>query len=78
VHIRPAVRTGRSDTHPLKIYGDIVRACTKEKGFTGVTFWGYSDKYSWRNRPNAKAYPLLFDEDMKPKPAFFAVREAFD
>jgi endo-1,4-beta-xylanase len=60
-----------------KIYGDIVRACTKEKGFTGVTFWGYSDKYSWRNRPNAKAYPLLFDEDMKPKPAFFAVREAF-
>jgi endo-1,4-beta-xylanase len=61
-----------------KIYGDIVRACTKEKGFTGVTFWGYSDKYSWRNRGATRAYPLLFDEDMKPKPAFFAVREAFE
>ena len=60
------------------IFGEIVRACAKEKGFRGVTFWGYSDKYSWRNRRDTKAYPLLFDEDMKPKPAFFAVREAFE
>ena len=61
-----------------KVFGDVVHACVKEKGFTGVTFWGYSDKYSWRNRRNAKAYALLFDEDMKPKPAFFAVRKAFE
>jgi endo-1,4-beta-xylanase len=61
-----------------KAYGDIVRACTREKGFTGVTFWGYSDKYSWRNRGGNKACPLPFDEEMKPKPAFFAVRAAFE
>jgi endo-1,4-beta-xylanase len=61
-----------------KIFGDIIRACAKEKGFVGVTFWGYSDKYSWRNRPDDKAYPLLFDEQMKPKPAFFAVRKALE
>jgi endo-1,4-beta-xylanase len=62
------------------VYARIVRACTKENGFTGVTFWGYSDKYSWlnwRRGKNTRPRPLLFDENMKPKPAFFAVQEAF-
>lgn len=61
------------------VYAGIVRACAKEKGFTGVTFWGYSDRYSWlnwRGGKSTKALPLLFDADMKPKPALFAVRDA--
>src|SRR5262249_25980980 len=60
------------------IFGEIVRACAKEKGFRGVTFWGYSDKYSWRNRRGTQAEPLLFGEDINAQPAFFAVREAFE
>jgi endo-1,4-beta-xylanase len=44
-----------------------------------VTFWGVNDGQSWlngwpvRGRTN---YPLLFDREFKPKPAFFKVVEA--
>jgi len=41
-----------------------------------VTFWGISDKYSWRNNWPIKgrsAYPLIFDENFQPKPAFYAI-----
>jgi endo-1,4-beta-xylanase len=44
---------------------------------TRVAFWGMHDGLSWLNywpwrRTN---YPLLFDRNAEPKPAFFAVRE---
>ncbi len=41
-----------------------------------VTFWGVYDKTSWLNRFPVRGrtnYPLLFDRQCKPKPAFFAV-----
>lgn len=43
-----------------------------------VTFWGFADADSWLNylpmeRTN---YPLLFDRNLEPKPAFHAVVEA--
>lgn len=43
-----------------------------------VTFWGTHDGESWKNdfpvvgRTN---YPLLFDRDLQPKPAYFAVAD---
>jgi endo-1,4-beta-xylanase len=40
---------------------------------TGVTFWNVSDKYSWLDNfpvPGRKDYPLLFDQNYKPKKAF--------
>ena len=41
---------------------------------TGVTFWNVSDRRSWRDSrgrgPQGKVYPLLFDENLKPKKAF--------
>jgi len=43
-----------------------------------VTFWGVSDKYSWLNdHPvhGRTAYPLLFDRNVEPKPAYFALEE---
>ena len=36
-----------------------------------VTFWNVSDKDSWLGTNN---YPLLFDENVKPKQAYFAVK----
>ena len=49
----------------------------KYKGtVTGVTFWNVSDKSSWLDNfpvPGRKDYPLLFDEDYKPKKAFDGV-----
>jgi len=43
---------------------------------TRVTFWGVTDKGSWLNNwpvPGRTNYPLLFDREGKPKPAFDAV-----
>lgn len=58
-------------------YADIFRVLLKHKTIiTRVTFWGIHDGYSWKNdwpiigRTN---YPLLFDRDYQPKPAYFAV-----
>ncbi len=44
-----------------------------------VTFWGVSDKTSWLNNWPVRgrtSYPLLFDRNYQPKPAFFAVIKA--
>ncbi len=44
-----------------------------------VTFWGTYDGVSWLNFfpiPGRTDYPLLFDRQGRPKPAFFAVRQA--
>lgn len=41
-----------------------------------VTFWGVNDNYSWRNNwpvRGRSAYPLLFDKNNQPKPAFYEV-----
>lgn len=44
-----------------------------------VTFWGVADGDSWLNNWPVRGrtnHPLLFDRDLKPKPAFHAVVEA--
>lgn len=43
-----------------------------KKDIERVTFWGLSDTRSWRRGQDA----LLFDGDLKPKPAYSAVIEA--
>jgi endo-1,4-beta-xylanase len=43
---------------------------------TGVTFWGLADDHTWLdNFPVAgrKNYPLLFDTNLDPKPAYFEI-----
>jgi endo-1,4-beta-xylanase len=43
-----------------------------------VTFWGVHDGYSWKNNwpvPGRTNYPLLFDRNYQPKPAYYAVIE---
>ena len=44
-----------------------------------VTFWGVYDKTSWLNNYPVRgrtSYPLLFDRNYQPKPAFYAVIKA--
>jgi endo-1,4-beta-xylanase len=60
-----------------KDYEDLFRLFLKyKKEITRVTFWGVTDGQSWlngwpvRGRTN---YPLLFDRDYKPKPAYYSV-----
>lgn len=44
----------------FKKYSDVI---------TSVTLWGISDRATWRPNDN----PLLFDKQMEPKPAFWAI-----
>ena len=42
----------------------------------GITFWGLSDKNTWiRNNFNRDDYPLLFDDNYDPKPAYCKFKE---
>jgi len=58
-----------------KRYADIFGVILKHRdAVSRVTFWGLSDGDSWLNRGRAN-YPLLFDRQRQPKPAFQAVVE---
>jgi len=60
-----------------RIYHDVIAACVREKGFMGVTFWGFTDAHSWINETgDGPDYPLLFDENYQPKPAYWGVMDA--
>jgi endo-1,4-beta-xylanase len=45
----------------------------KKNDITSVTFWNVSDRGSWLDRNGRKAYPLLFDTNLKPKKAYWEV-----
>ena len=43
----------------------------------GMTFWGLSDKNTWlRSYFDRDEFPLLFDDNYKPKPIYCKLREA--
>ena len=58
-------------------YADLFAIFVKHaKVMSRVTFWGVTDGDSWKNNFPVRGrtnYPLLFDRDGKPKPAFNAV-----
>ena len=54
---------------------------SNKKFITGVTFWNVSDKHSWLDNfpvKDRKNYPLLFDQQLKPKKAFWEVVKTTD
>ncbi len=58
-------------------YADLFRIFVKYRGtISRITFWGVTDGESWLNNfptPGRTNYPLLFDRQGRPKPAFDAV-----
>jgi len=60
-----------------KRYADLFAVFWKHRDVLNrVTFWGTTDKTSWLNNWPVRgrtSYPLLFDRQGKPKPAFYAV-----
>ncbi|WPU95246.1 endo-1,4-beta-xylanase [Mucilaginibacter sabulilitoris] len=47
-----------------------------KKYITGVTFWNVSDRYTWLDTypvEGRKNYPLLFDQNLQPKKAYWRV-----
>ena len=50
---------------------------SSKANITSVTFWGLCDSMTWlTNFRKETSYPLLFDKNLQPKPAYFSVMEA--
>jgi endo-1,4-beta-xylanase len=70
------INTATDDAQALaRRYADIFTVIAAHHDWISrVTFWGLSDADSWLNR-RQPAYPLLWDRQRQPKPAFQAVAE---
>jgi endo-1,4-beta-xylanase len=64
-----------------KIYREAVEACLESGVCRSITFWEVGDKYSWaewpKDAPHASpnADMTLFDDNLEPKPAYYAIRD---
>lgn len=63
-------------------FAGLTGACLALPACTGITTWGVTDADTWLDTTAPFAIvapnrPLLFDESLAPKPAYFAVREVF-
>ncbi|MFK3939111.1 endo-1,4-beta-xylanase [Alkalihalobacillus sp. NPDC078783] len=60
-------------------FADIMGVCLTNDACTTYTVWGAADPYSWINFTDEAsadlAYPLLFDHELKQKPAYTAIIE---
>ncbi|GGL88373.1 beta-xylanase [Streptomyces fumigatiscleroticus] len=58
-------------------YRDLTEACLAVRRCVGITVWDYTDKYSWIPGVfTGEGAALPWDEQLRPKPAYFAIREA--
>jgi endo-1,4-beta-xylanase len=59
-------------------YENAVQACLAVPACQGVTVWTFTDRYptTIETKTHLEDIPLLFDDEYRPKPAAFAVREA--
>jgi GH35 family endo-1,4-beta-xylanase len=75
------VEIAEMDVHTLnktletQIYGAVIKEAL-EAGITDISFWGFTDKHAYTWVPGAK--PLMFDENYKPKGAFYATHSALE
>jgi endo-1,4-beta-xylanase len=81
---RRALRPGESDAYTPELekkqddkYAEIFNIFRKYKNvISGVTFWNISDGHTWLDDypvAGRKNYPLLFDQNLQPKKAYWKV-----
>jgi endo-1,4-beta-xylanase len=81
---RRSLRPGEADTYTPELekkqadkYAEVFKVFRDFKDvITGVTFWNISDKHSWLDEypvAGRKNYPLLFDQNLQPKKAYWKV-----
>ncbi len=59
------------------IYRDLLKICLAAPACRAFMMWGFTDRYSWI--PDffpGRGAALIFDRDYRPKPAYYALREA--
>lgn len=74
------------DKAVASVYGNYLDTVLRGPEVKAVLTWGATDKNTWLNggpkfrplHPTRSQRPLPFDADLKPTPAFFAMRESFD
>ena len=67
---RNSVMTDSDSQKQAEVYAKLFRLFLEKKEHIGrVTMWGMDDRNSWKSRGN----PCLFDGEMNPKKAFYAV-----
>jgi endo-1,4-beta-xylanase len=75
--------TEQRDRSVAKYYEDYLSTVLEQKAVKVVITWGLADRYTWLStqaprRDGQPVRPLLFDQDLAPKPAFEAVKRAFE
>jgi endo-1,4-beta-xylanase len=81
---RRQFRPGESDAYTPELekkqddqYAMVFKVFRQYKDvITGVTFWNISDKHTWLDDypvAGRKNYPLLFDQNLLPKKAYWRV-----
>lgn len=64
-----------------RIYGIVMQAVLESEYCNSITTWTHSDKYNWITAygsfPGYTA-AAMFDEDMQPKPAYYAIIEVME
>ena len=69
-----AVFTPEMEQQQMEKYKMVFDVFRKHKNnVTGVTFWNISDRYSWLDMRGRKNFPLLFDQNLQPKKAYWEV-----
>jgi len=56
-------------------FQQVVGACVLEPACEAITFWGFTDRYSWINADGDPDDPLPFDRSYMPKPATDGILE---
>jgi GH35 family endo-1,4-beta-xylanase len=56
-----------------RVYREIVGVCVAQPACDGITFWGFTDRYSWIDSFFGPDDPLLFNESYGAKPAAYGV-----
>ena len=59
-----------------QVYKDILSACIESGVCESYSSCGLGDKFSWLMRYSALADPAPFDNNLNPKPGYFALLEA--
>jgi endo-1,4-beta-xylanase len=65
---------GGSGSAQADVYRKVTQACLAVSRCTGITVWGITDKYSWRDEET----PLLFDNNYAKKQAYYDVLYALN